>query len=430
MKFWHDQIYYRNYVIKNKHLIPRDKPLIFTPNHQNALMDALALLFSIDIIFVFLARADIFKNKRVAKILYFLKILPIYRVRDGFETVKKSKDILRKAVDIITSGSAMVILPEGNHSRYRRLRPLKKGFARMAFEAEELHDYNLDVHIVPVGIDYDSHSSYRSSLVVNFGEAIAVSEFTELYKENHAIALNKLKQALSVKMAPLIVNITTEEYYETYDEIRHIYRGLMAKKLNMLNNMDNRIELDNIIIKKLDNWKENSIEELNSLNDTVLEFIKLKEQLGLNNQLISKGKHCILVYIVNILYLLAALPVYLFGTLNNFITYFIPIIAASKMKDEQFKSSVKFVLSAILFPISIILQSLLVFIVTNSWAVTAIYTISVPVTGIIAYNWSMVFKKLKKDLKYFFYSLSNNQKFSRLNTLYDKIITIMDRVTM
>ena len=48
-----------------------DDHLIFAPNHQNALMDALAVLFTHKGQPVFLARADIFKKKAIASVPLF-----------------------------------------------------------------------------------------------------------------------------------------------------------------------------------------------------------------------------------------------------------------------------------------------------------------------------------------------------------------------
>ena len=50
-----------------------DDHLIFAPNHQNALMDALAVLFTTKGQPVFLARADIFKRKQLLQSFIFLK---------------------------------------------------------------------------------------------------------------------------------------------------------------------------------------------------------------------------------------------------------------------------------------------------------------------------------------------------------------------
>ncbi len=39
LRFWHDKIFYGKVVYVNREQIPLDEHLIFTPNHQNALMD-------------------------------------------------------------------------------------------------------------------------------------------------------------------------------------------------------------------------------------------------------------------------------------------------------------------------------------------------------------------------------------------------------
>ena len=61
--FWHNKVFYRKIIIIGRENINPDHHLIFAPNHQNALMDALAVLFTHKGQPVFLARADIFKRK-------------------------------------------------------------------------------------------------------------------------------------------------------------------------------------------------------------------------------------------------------------------------------------------------------------------------------------------------------------------------------
>ena len=90
---------------------------------------------------VFLARADIFKKKFIAAILYFLKILPVYRIRDGFSSLKGNDEIFTKTIDVLKNKNGLVILPEGDHSGFRRLRQLKKGICRVAFQSDEATDF-------------------------------------------------------------------------------------------------------------------------------------------------------------------------------------------------------------------------------------------------------------------------------------------------
>lgn len=80
---------------------PKKAAIIFAPNHQNALLDALryCLLFLKRCIYT---RADIFKKKMVAKILRFLKILPIFRIRDGYESLTYNDAVFNEAMGVPT----------------------------------------------------------------------------------------------------------------------------------------------------------------------------------------------------------------------------------------------------------------------------------------------------------------------------------------
>lgn len=69
---------YRNIRYVGREKIPQDGAVIYAPNHTNALMDALIILAMDRKPKVFVARADIFRKPLFAKILHFLKIMPIY----------------------------------------------------------------------------------------------------------------------------------------------------------------------------------------------------------------------------------------------------------------------------------------------------------------------------------------------------------------
>ncbi len=164
--FWHDNVFYRKVIVLGRDNIKSEKPIIFAPNHQNALMDALAVLFALKGQPVFLARADVFKNKIIAKILYYLKMLPVYRIRDGFRSVTGNDAIFDKTIDVLKNKRGLVILPEGNHEGHRRLRQLKKGICRVAFQADEASGFNLNIQIMPVGIEFSHYTRYRQVLTV------------------------------------------------------------------------------------------------------------------------------------------------------------------------------------------------------------------------------------------------------------------------
>ena len=151
------RFYYRRFKVTDRQKIPKNSPVIFALNHQNALMDALAILYGIHGQKVFMARADIFRKKWTARLLYFLKILPAYRIRDGFHSVDQNKETFKEVIKVLEHNTPFCILPEGNHYGEKRLRPLQKGAARLAFLAEEANDFKLGLSIVPVGLDYSNY---------------------------------------------------------------------------------------------------------------------------------------------------------------------------------------------------------------------------------------------------------------------------------
>jgi len=232
MRFWHNKIFYRKVVYVHKEKVPLQDHLIFTANHQNALMDALAVEFSFKNQFVFVARSDIFKNKFIARLLYFLKILPVYRIRDGYESLRKNEMVFKKTLDIIRNKNGFVILPEGNHAGFRRLRALKKGFARIAFQTEEASGFSLDIKIVPVGINYTNYENVRSDLLVVFGDAFPVSEFYEAYRSHPAKAYNQIKAKLSEQLKPLMIHIDST-FYDAYDFLRKAYRNEACRQMQL-----------------------------------------------------------------------------------------------------------------------------------------------------------------------------------------------------
>jgi len=99
---WLYGFYFSRFRIEAADKIPKGKPVILAPNHQNALMDALAFVSGLKgKQTVFLARADVFKSKFVIKILTFIKILPVYRIRDGRSELQKNEEIFEITSNVL-----------------------------------------------------------------------------------------------------------------------------------------------------------------------------------------------------------------------------------------------------------------------------------------------------------------------------------------
>jgi len=206
--------FFRQIEIRGTENIPSGEPLIFAANHQNALLDPLAILFYQSEPILFMARADMFQNKLVAKILRSFKIAPIYRIRDGFENLSKNEEQMNEAVDVLLNHRQLCLMPEGNHGHQHKLRPLVKGLFRIACSAEDALNGESHVKIIPVGIDYNYFQHAGSDLVVTYGKTIEVKDYIELYKDNTANCLNVLRDRLSAELSPLMHDIKSTNHYD------------------------------------------------------------------------------------------------------------------------------------------------------------------------------------------------------------------------
>ena len=169
------KFYFSKWQVQELVTIPKG-PVIFVSNHQNAFLDAVLISCSSSREPWFLTRANVFSSKLVKKILTVLQMSPVYRFRDGFSTLRKNDEVIDNCVELLSNQNSILIFGEGNHNGQWFLRPLQKGFARIAIAAEERNDWKLGLTIVPVGVQYESHTKFRSRVLVTFGNPISVRE--------------------------------------------------------------------------------------------------------------------------------------------------------------------------------------------------------------------------------------------------------------
>lgn len=202
--------YFRKIIISGKENIPKGKPVILVANHQNALIDPLLLATSSRLNPWFLTRASVFKNPFIAKLLNFIRMLPVYRVRDGFSTVQQNQEIFEKTYRILSKNGTVVIFAEGSHSLVRNLRPLSKGFTRMAFGLKERHP-ELTPLILPVGLDFSAHKRSGSQVKITYGKPIPV--------DMPPAQSGKLTKLVEKSLGELIVSIPNENYEENLNQL-------------------------------------------------------------------------------------------------------------------------------------------------------------------------------------------------------------------
>jgi len=418
--FWHNNIYYRKVIVLGRNNINLDNHLIFAPNHQNALMDALAVLFTHKGQPIFLARADIFKKKFIASLMYFFKILPVYRIRDGFSSLKENDEIFNKTIDVLKNKSGLVILPEGDHAGFRRLRQLKKGICRIAFQSEQASDYNLNIRIIPVGLEFTNYHRFRQVLTVVYGKPIEVSEYNDLYKNSPEKALNELRNRLSSEMMRIMVHIESEEDYEAIDELRSIINGRFSDDIRFPKLFRDRVLIENL--NRIKTFNQELYLKICSLSLMVKEKTK---NLNLTYRLLEKKKHIAGWLIAGLAAILVSFPLYIYGSIFTLTFLTLPRLRASKIKDIQFQGTFMYGISLVLALVILPLFLVLSFIIFSPWWLAILVFVTLPFSGLFAWNYAILFRRIMGGFRIRDFIRNKNGDYLNLKKNHDELLNLV-----
>ena len=394
--------FYKKIDIIGANDVPDSGPVIFTPNHQNALMDALAILCTKDRQPVFVARADIFQKPLIIAILHFLRILPIYRKRDGGNSSDNNQETFDMIVKVLRSKHAVGVMPEGTHNEIKRLRTLQKGIFKLAMQVQEEHGNIPTVKIIPVGIEYTSTNKFRSDLIVNYGKAIELSDFYDLYVKNPARAFKQMQDTLSEKMKEGMINIDNEQHYSEIERMRVLYQNQSAHHLGLdCRKAEHRLQAQQKIIASLQTYDQANPKEMSVLCDMVKKYLNIIKKYELDDWTIERQPFSMAGLLGRCLLIFVGLPVWITGMIFNYIPYKLSDVFSRKVKDPQFVSSVQFVTGLVLYPLYyLIMIVLLVILVPCIWG-KLIIPFLMPALGVFVYNYYLFIKNLFTRFRFY-----------------------------
>ncbi|MCH5714877.1 1-acyl-sn-glycerol-3-phosphate acyltransferase [Niabella hibiscisoli] len=166
---WAIHLFCHSIHVDKRPLLNTRGPLLIASNHPNSFLDAILFDILFDIPVTSLARGDAFKNKRIFRLLRSLKMLPVYRIRDGAEHLNINYDTFDSCVALFRQKEGVLIFSEGLCVNEWHLRPLKKGTARLAFQA---WDASIPLKVLPAGINYSSFRKYGKRVVIHLGDLL------------------------------------------------------------------------------------------------------------------------------------------------------------------------------------------------------------------------------------------------------------------
>jgi 1-acyl-sn-glycerol-3-phosphate acyltransferase len=221
-------IFCRKVFINRPEMLREKGPLLLACNHPNSFLDAVIL----DLLFKqpiwSLARGDAFINKFVGKIMWSLKMLPVYRPSEGVENLSENYKTFDACIELFKRNGVVLIFSEGLCVNEWHLRSLKKGTARLAGKCL---DEKIPLRVLPVGINYSSYRRFGKNVFINFGNIITVNEMDANASEG--VRNQDFNSRLFKELQPLVFEIDKNDK-QKQKNLLEIRPAIISKILFMI----------------------------------------------------------------------------------------------------------------------------------------------------------------------------------------------------
>ena len=418
------RLYYREIRVKNRKNIPLDEPLIIIANHPNTLMDAWMIGHICPRPIHFMAKGTLFNSKFKLKLLSSLNMIPINRVGEGKTDGVSNQNSFQACYDILEAGKTLVIFPEGSSYQERHLRDLKSGTARIALEAVKRKEGQLDVKILPMGLNYTQAEKFRSRVLVDIGEPMSTKDYLADYIENSGKGARKMTEQFRVRLEQLLVNSNTKEEQDLIDQVANILQSRYTKEgsenaiseIDLLKRIRNRMD----DFKVTEAWKTEEVRKL-------VETVKWEnEKLNIQTDFLDRRFRSTMFFrqlFCSIIFVLIAVPFFIFGMIHNAIQfYLIDFLIPKLTKDIEYYAPLAVLLGLVLYPLFF---GLFAHFIGNAFDLSfwqkVIYFVMMPLGGLFAYFFHRYLRHIGYKWKYIFLMIRQKEVVLSLKAKRDRL---------
>jgi glycerol-3-phosphate O-acyltransferase / dihydroxyacetone phosphate acyltransferase len=373
------RLYYKT-VYLNTDRIPGKVPCIIASNHTNAFMDPILIGYRRVKKVKFFARGDVFRSPVAAFFLKKLGILPMYRLQEGFSEIKKNAGSFDSFKLFLENRETILLYPEGICIQDYRIKPLKKGLAKVALDFAINSPEGSKLAIVPLGMNFYDPSKFRSSLIVYTGDAFSIEPWIEPYKKNPAIAINDLTAFTEKKMRETVAEIQNPENDVLFRELWNLFEG----KYPVQNKLTSRSALHifnrrQLLARSINGKSVNEQDEFKRIKESALTLSAfLKERKILPKHLFSPPTG---IFTSGLQYLFL-IPFFYSGWLLNLIPVILGVsLTRKKVKNIEFYASVEFVLCMLFWIFWALLGFSLAWLLSGSLVVGLFVVVGLAILG-------------------------------------------------
>jgi 1-acyl-sn-glycerol-3-phosphate acyltransferase len=215
--------------VRHPERVPDRGPILLCVNHPNNLIDSLIVGSALRRKVHYLATAAMFRNRLLARFLLACGAIPVYRKQDDPGKMERNLDTFAACYAAFGDGRMVAIYPEGTTHAEARVQRIKTGAARIALTYEAEHPGELA--LIPVGLSFEARKSFRSRVLVAFGEPIQPGAYLVAYREDPVKAVDALTRDLQWAMEAQVVNVERIDDQRLVHAVEELYRDELTAQV-------------------------------------------------------------------------------------------------------------------------------------------------------------------------------------------------------
>jgi 1-acyl-sn-glycerol-3-phosphate acyltransferase len=415
------KLFFRRLEVQGRGQVPATGPVLFVPNHTNALVDPLVLMITLRRRVTLTAKNVLGQNRVLGALMAAMGVVTFHRREDVGKGADRKQNVhsLERCRDILRQGGAVCIFPEGISHSDPQLRPFRTGAARLALDYVRLDNNTGKLLMVPVGLLYTDKDKFRSGVWLRYGQPVDVGQWLLEHPEADA---GDLTDKIRCRVEELTLNFQTrrESLILSWGAEIMASGGTAPVPLGWA---QRPLAQDFQLLKRLQAGYRMLVESqpvaVGALSKRVRQYRSELKRLGIDPHEVYLPMHYgkALFFLVRELELLAiGAPLALLGAINHLAPYWIVrTIARALSRDKDHWATNVVYPSFVVFPLCYALQIAAAWwLLPGFWAV--LYAIALPYTGAVALLYGdragSTWRRLRTFL-YFFRNKSRQEELAR-----------------
>lgn len=197
-----------------------DGPVLLVANHPNALIDPAVIESMAGRPIRFVAKSTLFRGLPLGPLIRRSGAIPVYRRMDAGADISRNVEMFAAVEAALSAGDAVCLFPEGLSHSLGRLAELRTGAARIVLGSAV---GGTRVALVPVGLNFERVTRFRSRVTTVFGPAFWCDDLVEPHRQGDPGAVRALTERIGDRLRRLMIEADPRHELQLVHRVDRLY---------------------------------------------------------------------------------------------------------------------------------------------------------------------------------------------------------------